>query len=331
MTASAVRFRVRLGEYAAPLLCAIAVIVVVAVYVWRQPLILSPFGLTSLANVSTALVLAALGQTVVLLTGGLDLSIGAMISLVDCFAATFMGHGIASIAVVSIAALLIGVAAGAVNGLVVAFGRVEPLIATFCTLFIYTGLALIVRPQPGGFIADPFAMALTGNWGFLPLSVLLVLGGIVFVWVPVFRSRLGRFIVAVGDNADSGYASGVPVRAVQLSAYMLSGLFAGLAGLFLAAETTSGDPGIGGVYTLNSLAAAVLGGVSLAGGRGTAIGAILGSVLLSIILNLLSVVGISAFWQDFIEGALLILILSLGGLRLLRARSWIGLLGRGGS
>ncbi|MGH7191871.1 MAG: ABC transporter permease, partial [Acetobacteraceae bacterium] len=138
MTAPAVGRRVHLGEYAAPLLCAIAVIVVIAVYVWRQPLILSPFGLTSLANVSTALVLAALGQTVVLLTGGLDLSIGAMISLVDCFAATFMGHGAASIAIVSIGALLIGIAAGAVNGLVVAFGRVEPLIATFCTLFIYT-------------------------------------------------------------------------------------------------------------------------------------------------------------------------------------------------
>lgn len=320
----------RIAEQAAPLLCAVGLVVLLAIYAWRQPLILSPFGITSLANASMALALAALGQTVVLLTGGLDLSVGATISLVDCVAATFMGHGVLSIVGVSIAALLIGVAAGAVNGIVVAYGRVEPLIATFCTLFIYTGLALIVRPQPGGFIAEDFATALTGNWGVLPYSVLLLAGGVVFVWLPVFRSRLGRFIVAIGDNADSAYASGVPVRRVRLSAYMLSGLFAALAGLFLAAETTSGDPGIGDVYTLNSLAAAVLGGVSLAGGRGGAAGPILGSILLSIILNLLSVVGISAFWQDFIEGALLIVILSLAGLRLLRTPSWATLLGRGG-
>ncbi len=319
----------RLGEHAAPMLCAVGLAVLLGIYVWREPLILSPFGVTSLANAAMALALAALGQTVVLLTGGLDLSMGATIGLVDCVAATFMGHSALSVVGVAVGALLIGVLAGAANGVVVAYGRIEPLIATFCTLFIYSGLALIVRPQPGGFIADDFANALTGNWGLLPYSVLLLVGGIVFVWLPVFRSRLGRFIVATGENADSAYASGVPVRRVRLAAYMISGLFAALAGLFLAAETTSGDPGIGDIYTLNSLAAAVLGGVSLAGGRGGAIGPILGSVLLATILNLLSVVGISALWQDFIEGALLIGILSLAGLRLLGTPSWTALLGRG--
>lgn len=319
----------RVAENAAPLLCAVGLVVLLGVYVWHQPMILSPFGIASLANAATALALAALGQTMVLLTGGLDLSIGPIISLVDCVAATFMGHGPLSIFGVALGAVLVGVLAGAANGVVVAYGRIEPLIATFCSLFIYTGLALMVRPQPGGFIPDDFATALTGNWGYLPYGVLLLAGGVLFVWLPVFRSRLGRFILATGESAENAYASGVPVRRVRLAAYMMSGLFAALAGLFLAAETTSGDPGIGDVYTLNSLAAAVLGGVSLAGGRGGAIGPILGSVLLSIILNLLSVVGISAFWQDFIEGALLIVILSLAGLRLLGTPSWTALLGRG--
>ena len=319
----------RLSENAAPLLCLAGLAVLLGIYVWREPLILSPFGIASLSNASIALALAALGQTVVLLTGGLDLSVGATISLVDCVAATFMGHGMLSVVGISVGAVLIGVLAGAVNGFVVAYGRIEPLIATFCTLFIYSGFALIVRPQPGGFIADELANALTGNWGFLPYSALLLAGGLLLVWLPVFRSRLGRFIFAIGENAGSAYASGVPVRRVLLSAYMLSGLFAALAGLFLAAETTSGDARVGDIYTLNSLAAAVLGGVSLAGGRGGPAGPILGSILLSIILNLLGVVGISAFWQDFIEGALLIVILSLAGLRLLRTPSWTELLGRG--
>lgn len=113
-----------------------------------------------------------------------------------------------------------------------------------------------------------------------------------------------------------------------IAAYMLAGLFAAISGLFLAAETTSGDPSIGNVYTLNSLAASVLGGVALLGGRGTVIGPILGSILLSVILNALSTVGISGFWQDFIEGGILVLVLGLAGFQLLRAPSWIELLDR---
>jgi ribose transport system permease protein len=320
-----------LGDNIGPVCCALGVIAVIGVYAWYQPAILSAFGLASLANASIALALAAVGQTVVLMTGALDLSIGSEISLVNCFAATFMGQGIGSIVLVVIASLLIGVAAGAVNGIIVAYGRVAPLIATFCTSFIYAGLSLTLRPQPGGSIPDSFANILTGNWGILPFSVVLLVLAVLVIWLPVFRSRLGRFIVAYGDNPESAFASGISVRRVGMSAYMLAGLFAALAGLFLAAETTSGDPSIGNVYTLNSLAAAVLGGVALTGGRGTVIGPILGAVLLSIILNVLSVIGISAFWQDFIEGGILMLVLGFAGIRLLRTQSWATLLGRGHS
>ena len=323
--------RSRLGEQIGPLCCAVGVIAVIALYAGYQPAILSAFGIASLANASVALALAAIGQTVVLMTGALDLSIGSEISLVNCFAATFMGDGTTHIVLVVIASLLIGVAAGALNGLVVAYGRVAPLIATFCTSFIYAGLSLTLRPQPGGSIPDSFANLLTGSWGLLPFSLLLLLLAVLVIWLPVFRSRLGRFIVAYGDNPESAFASGIPVRRVGMAAYMLAGLFAAIAGLFLAAETTSGDPSIGNVYTLNSLAAAVLGGVALTGGRGTVIGPILGAILLSIILNVLSVVGISAFWQDFIEGGILVLVLGLAGIRLLRAQSWATLLGRGHS
>lgn len=322
----AARILRKLSEQVAPLACAVGLALIIGLYAHKQPLILSPFGVASLANASIALALAAMGQTAVLYTAGLDLSIGAQIGLVNCFAATVMGSSTGSIVVVVVASLLLGLLTGAINGLVVAYARIEPLIATFCTYFIYSGLALIVRPQPGGFIPGNFAQTLAGFWGLIPFSLLLLLGCVVLVWVPVFRSRLGRYIVAVGDNPDSAYASGINVNRVRLSAYVISGFFAAVAGLFLAAETTSGDPGIGDVYTLNSLAAAVLGGVALTGGRGTVIGAILGSFVLSIILNALGVWGISAFWQDFIEGWILIVVLTLAGLRLLRASDWISIL-----
>jgi ribose/xylose/arabinose/galactoside ABC-type transport system permease subunit len=309
-----------------PISCAIGLVVVLTLYTIRQPLILSPFGLVSLANVSVPLALAAIGQTAVLLGGGLDLSIGAQITLINCFAATTMQDSPASVAVIVVASLLIGLAMGALNGLFVAYGRVEPLIGTFCTSFIFAGAALIILPRPGGSIPAGFASALVGNWGILPYSLVLLMAAIALVWIPVFRSPLGRFIIATGDDAESARVSGLAVRRVELASYMLAGLFAAIAALFLAAETTSGDPTIGGIYTLNSLAAAVLGGVALTGGRGTVIGPVLGSFLLSIILNALGVFNVSAFWQSFIEGLILMLVLGLGGLRLLRNANWLSII-----
>jgi ribose/xylose/arabinose/galactoside ABC-type transport system permease subunit len=313
-------------KHLGPISCAVGLVVVLTLYTIRQPLILSPFGLVSLANVSVPLALAAIGQTVVLLSGGLDLSIGAQITLINCFAATTMQDNPAGIAAVVVASLLIGLAMGALNGLFVAYGRVEPLIGTFCTSFIFGGAALIILPRPGGSIPAGFASALTGNWGILPYSLVLLAAAIALVWVPVFRSPLGRFITAFGDDAESARVSGLAVRRVELASYMLAGLFAAVAALFLAAETTSGDPTIGGIYTLNSLAAAVLGGVALTGGRGTVIGPVLGSFLLSIILNALGVFNVSAFWQSFIEGLILMLVLGLGGLRLLRSANWLSII-----
>ena len=325
------RMRRLLRRQGGTLFCALALVLILAVYFVEQPLALSSFGIASLGNASLALVLVAIGQTCVLLAGGLDLSIGAIVSLVNCFAATVMGDSLSSILLTVAASLLLGSLAGAINGVLVAYGRLEPLIATFATLFIYGGLALMIRPQPGGHIADDFATLLTGNIGILPNAALLLALLLLLVWLPVFRSRLGRFIVAVGDSDESAYASGLPVRRVRIATYTLSGLFASAAALFLAAETTSGDAGIGSLYTLNSLAAAVLGGVALSGGRGGVTGAILGGIVLSVILNLLSVLGVPAFWQDLIEGCLLVLVLTAAGIQRLRIDDWTRLLRRGGA
>ena len=227
-----------------------------------------------------------------------------------------------------IAALRLGAAGGALNGIVVAYGRIVPLIATFCTAFIYSGISLTIRPQPGGAIPDDFANLLTGNWGIVPYSVVLLRGAVLVIWFSVFRMRLERLIVAFGDNPESAFASGIPVRRVGLAAYMLAGLFAAISGLFLAAEND-----VWRSEHRQRLHAELPRGIG--SGRcgfvrwawhGDRADSRQHSALGD--SDALSAVGISAFWQDFIEGGILVLVLGLAGFQLLRAPSWIELLDR---
>ena len=325
------RLRQAVAANAALAASAVGLFLMLALYFIEQPLALSPFGVQSLVNAWAALALVAIGQTCVLLAAGVDLSVGAIVSLVDCFAATIMGDGTLGIAATVAASLALGTAAGTLNGVLIAFVGIEPLICTFGTLFVFGGAALLIRPQPGGHIADSFATLLSGNEGWLPNGAILVALLVAVLWIPMFRSRIGRFITAVGDAPASARASGLPVRLVRLLTYAISGFFAAAAALFLAAETTSGDANIGTIYTLNSLAAAVLGGVSLAGGKGRVAGALIGAAILSVILDLLSVLGIASYWQDLIEGLVLVAVLGAAGLQARRTISWVDLLAKGRS
>jgi ribose transport system permease protein len=301
---------------------AIGFALVLLIYWIQQPLILSDFGLVSLCNQSVALSLAAMAQTLVVLTGGIDLSVGSLISLTTCFAATYMG-GSPEVAVpILCATLLLGILTGALNGILVVFGGLEPLIATLGTSFVFGGIALQIRPQPGGSVPGWFATMLTGNLLFLPYSFVLLLVAIFLVWIPLRKSRIGRAIQAVGDNEHSAFISGLNPKRAKLVAYATAGLLTAIAGLFITAQTTSGDPNVGDVYTLNSIAAVVLGGVSLRGGRGNVAGPILSGFLLSTIVSALLAWGISALWQSLIQGLVLLVVLAGIGLQIQRSESW---------
>jgi ribose transport system permease protein len=306
---------------------AIGFALVLLIYWIQQPLILSDFGVVSLSNQSVALSLAAMAQTLVVLTGGIDLSVGSLISLTTCFAATYMGTSLPTTLPVILGTLLLGVVAGTLNGLVVVFGRLEPLIATLGTSFVFGGIALQIRPQPGGTVPGWFATTLTGNLSFLPYSLVLLLATVCLVWVPLRKSRIGRAIQAVGDNEHSAFISGLNPKKAKLVAYATAGLLTAIAGLFITAQTTSGDPNVGDVYTLNSIAAVVLGGVSLRGGRGNVAGPILSGFLLSTIVSALLAWGISALWQSLIQGLVLLLVLAGIGLQIQRSESWRQFLG----
>jgi ribose transport system permease protein len=306
---------------------AIGLSLVLLIYWIQQPLILSDFGLVSLCNQSVALALVAMAQTLVVIVGGIDLSVGSLISLTTCFAATYMGTSDSAALPVLVGTLLVGVMAGALNGALVVFGRLEPLIATLGTSFVFGGIALQIRPQPGGTVPSWFAAMLTGNFSFLPYSLVLLLGTVALVWIPLRKSRMGRAIQAVGNNEHSAYISGLSPKRAKLFAYATAGLLTTVAGLFITAQTTSGDPNVGDVYTLNSIAAVVLGGVSLRGGRGRIAGPILSAFLLSTIVNALLAWGISALWQSLIQGLVLLLVLAGVGLRVQRSESWREFLG----
>lgn len=313
-------------RYSSSLVAIVALVMLLVYYWYRQPLILSPFGIRTLANQGTTLALAALAQLIVVLTGGIDLSIGAIVGLSTSIAATYMGTSSVGVVEIVIITLLVGALAGLVNGLFVAYGRIQPIIVTLATLYIYSGIALIIRPQPGGVVPDFYAHALSGAWGYLPFSLVVLLVIVLLIWTPIMRTRFGTAIYAVGDNPGGAHMSAINVNRTLVLAYVLGGFFAACAGLFLTAHTTSGDATIGTPYTLNSIAAVVFGGALLGGGRGVALGSIVAAYFISIIISVLYASGVSPFYQSIFQGGILIIVLVFGNAWTLRTRNWLSVL-----
>ena len=269
------------------------------------------FELTSTVNNGTPLVFAALGQSLVILTGGMDLSVGGLMDLTNAIAATQMGDGTGDIVLWSVIILLVGAATGLVNGVLVAYGRLQPILVTLGTLAILQGLALKVLPQPGGTVPPRLTAALaspTAPNGLIVVAVACV------IWFVLRRTRLGVNLFAIGNDRRAARAGGIDVRRWTVAIYMTSGTLVGAGGLLLAAATTGGDATSGDVFTLTSIAAVVIGGVSLFGGRGSGIGAILGAFVLTLLINVLFFAHIDPLYEALYEGVFLILAATLTGL-----------------
>ena len=271
------------------------------------------FQFSFIASGGAALALAAVGQTFVVLTGGFDLSAGAVVSLVNVVLGAGMGTGAGSQILFGLVALGIGGAVGTVNGLLVAYLRMQPIVVTLATMFIVQGITLLVADKPGGAIAPEFVAALTGDAvpNLLPAPVVVVAAG-ALVWWLARNTRFGVALYAIGSDEDGAFASGVATRWVKLRAYVMGGLFYGAAGAFVSAQTGSADPLVGRAMLLDLFAAVALGGTVLGGGRGGAIGSVVGAYTLMIAVNILLVLNVPAFYGSVAEGALLILAV-LGG------------------
>jgi ribose transport system permease protein len=297
------------------------------VYGAAQPMGLTVDVVNTAANKGALLALVAMAQTLPVLTGGLDLSVGMIFMLANCLASTIVTGDAATTALGIVGVLVAGLACGWLNGLIVVYGRLQPLIATLATSAIYFGVALALRPQPGGDINGDFADLMTRSTYGIPSSALLILAALVFVWMPYRNCTLGRAAYAVGSSEQAAYMSGVPIARAKLCAYTLAGLFAALGGLLLTCITYSGEAraALGGDYTLNSIAALVIGGTSLFGGSGGVVGSVFGAFVMRTVGDLLIVFNINPVLQPLFVGVVLLLAVSLGSLRLLRIRNKLDL------
>jgi ribose transport system permease protein len=283
-------------------------IVVIAANAALQGNLVSNGNLTDLLVQLAPYILAAMAQTLVMLLAGIDLSVGAMMSLASTLLAKHLGHGSTDVLVVLVVLAITG-ALGALTGVLIAVLRLPAIIVTLATSFLWGGLALQILPEPGGNVPDGVSVWVTGSYGAVPMvAVLLVI--CFLAWGHLRRTRTGLRIYAAGDAARAAQVTGLSVPAAHAWAFGLAGVLAGLAGLVLSCQTSSGDPSIGDPFTLSAIAAAVLGGVSFFGGEGRMAGSVAGAVVIGMLVNLLLYANVSSFYQYIVQGAILIAVVA---------------------
>ena len=246
----------------------------------------------------------AFGMTFVIVTAGIDLSVGSVAALSAMVSAfMFSNVGLPGWLTLLIG-LGIGLLAGAISGLAIAYGRLPAFIATLAMMSVARGLTLVISDGTPIKTSDSIN-AMGSNVGLLPVPILMmVLAGVV-CWFVLSQTVLGRSMYAIGGNTEAARLSGIPVRRVLVSVYALSGVFAALAGMVLAGRLASAQPQAGVTYEMDAIAACVIGGASLAGGSGKATGTLVGAILLAVIRNGLNILNVSSFWQQVVIGVVI--------------------------
>lgn len=281
-----------------------------------QPNLLARDTLNSNMRVFLPIILLTVGQAIVILGGGIDISVGSIVCIVNTILATRVGLDGSSQAMwqyVAIA-LLVGVLAGALNGFFVAYLRLQPIITTYATSFLYGGLALFILPNPGGGIPAPIAELYRNSIPLgLPLAffvIAIVLGA----WAYLRSTRYGNYLYAVGGKAQAAYETAVPVTWVQFSTYVISGLMAAFSGIALTMLSGSGNAEIGAAMTLNSITAVVIGGTALSGGVGGVAGPVMGAITLGFLQNIVSFAHINTWWETLVKALIIVAALATPGI-----------------
>ncbi|MCC6955302.1 MAG: ABC transporter permease [Anaerolineales bacterium] len=297
-------------------LSAIIFIVVLLVNFYFQRTILEGNTINNNMRVFLPLVLLTAGQAIVVLTGGIDISVGSIVSIVSALLATRVGldgtveQTLTWFGIV----LLVGIIAGSINGIFIAYLRLQPIITTYATSFFFGGLALFILPQPGGGIpAEVANIYRTSNplglhWAFYVIPLLIM------TWVFIRQTRYGRYLFAVGGRAQAAYETAVPVSQVIFSTYVVSGFMAAMAGICITLLTGSGNPQIGDPMTLQAITAVVIGGTAMSGGVGGIAGPIMGALTLGVIKNIISFANIDNWWQTFVNAMIIITALAAPGI-----------------
>jgi ribose transport system permease protein len=285
-----------------------------------QPRFFTLRGLNTNLMMFTPLILAAMAQGIIVISGSIDMSLGSAISLFTIFTSYFMTD--ANVGWMLAAGFgVILVASGLVNGLAIGKFGLPAFITTYATSAIYMGLAKYILPQAGGYVPEPFYRLYRVGVAGIPFPLLILLAAFVLYWI-LSRTILFRFIYAIGSNEEGAYASGIKVARVRVLAHLVAAVFLSLACLCVLMTVASGDWRNGQEYTLNSVAAVVIGGIALTGGKGTVLGAVLGGLILGLLNNIIFYSQLSSYYQIFVKGMIVLTSLCMAAVpTLLRRRS----------
>lgn len=278
-------------------------------------------GVESLVRASLPFAFATAAMAVVVIAGGIDLSVASMMAVASVTAAVLMqGASDAMVLPILIFVLFIGAIMGAINGALVVITRVPDIVVTLAMLFVWEGVALLVLKAPGGAAADWLEAMIVGSLGFAPIpKAFLVLAiCLAIIWIPVRRSRLGLSIYAIGSDPLAAFRSGVAIGRTRILAYAIAGVFAAMGGLSLTLNTGIGEP-IPGPYLLASVAAVVLGGVVLGGGKGGLLGPIVAVFILRLVRMDLTLMSVDPNVTTIVEGTIMAAVVMLGGVLAVRS------------
>lgn len=302
-----------------PILIFIAVVIIM---IFAQDNFLQWNTIYGYINSFAPLILLSMGQAIVIISGGLDMSSGASLALMVCALTKIMNpDDPATGATAMIVVFLMALGIGVVNGMAVGHFRLPAVIATYATSFMWMGLAKFITPSPGGAAVDWFrafydfsyAPGLQGLSGILPPALLLIIVGCI-IWAIVKRRKLGRYIYAVGSNYESAFNSGINSAKIQIYAYILNAVFIYLGALFYAAQNAAGNASMGDTLTLQTIASAIIAGVAMAGGSGNVPMAIIGALIISLIGRIIYALNVPSSYQVLVSGIIIIVAIAAGEL-----------------
>nr|MDH3175242.1 ribose ABC transporter permease RbsC [Bacillus pumilus] len=287
----------------------LGLIILVAIVSILNPAFLEPLNILNLLRQISINALIAFGMTFVILTGGIDLSVGAILALSSALTAGFIVSGMDPILAI-IVGCIIGAILGMVNGLLITKGKMAPFIATLATMTIFRGLTLVYTDgNPITGLGSNYAFQLFGRGYFLgiPVPAITMLLTFIVLWVLLHKTPFGRRTYAIGGNEKAAFISGIKVPRVKIMIYSLAGFMSALAGAILTSRLNSAQPTGGTSYELDAIAAVVLGGTSLSGGRGRIVGTLIGVLIIGVLNNGMNLLGVSSFYQSVVKGIVILI------------------------
>lgn len=284
----------------------IGLIIIIAIFGLLVPDFLSQRNLVNILQQSSINACVALGMTLVIISGGIDLSVGPTAAIAAVITAALLVSG-TPIPLAILAGLGIGVICGLVNGVLVAYIGLQPFIVTLGTLSTYRAIALIYTGGNPVFGLPPeFRSLFNGSVAGIPNSVLMVAVVAILAWVLLKKTPLGEYLLAVGGNEEAAYVAGVPIAITKITAYVISGALAALASMILIGRLGAAEPILGNLWELDAIAAAAIGGASLMGGKGSVVGTLLGAIILGSMRNGLTLMNVQAFYQLLATGLIIL-------------------------